>query len=69
VDNSHTPCHWPYRGRVMPDPSLHDEQLEREIQLVGELVLAASQSEDHLTEERIDELLGVDGDSPPAGRA
>jgi hypothetical protein len=51
----------------MPDPALHDEQLEREIQLVGELVLAASQSEDPLTDERIDEILGVDGASPAAG--
>lgn len=59
MDNAHTPPEGPYRGRVMPDPSLHDEQLEREIQLVGELVLAASQSDAHLTEERIDEILGV----------
>ena len=53
----------------MPDPSLHDEQLEREIQLVGELVLAASQSEQHLTDERIDEILGVDGRSPGSGES
>lgn len=46
----------------MQDPSLHDEQLENEIRLVGDLVLAASQSKDHLSQERIDELLGVDDD-------
>jgi hypothetical protein len=48
----------------MQDPSLHDEQLENEIRLVGELVLAASQSEDHLSQEQIDEILGVPGAAP-----
>ncbi len=48
----------------MQDPSLHDEQLENEIKLVGELVLAASQSEDHLSQERIDEILGIPGPAP-----
>jgi hypothetical protein len=45
---------------VTPDPALHDHQLETEIKLVGDLVLAASQSEQHLTDERIDEVLGLD---------
>ena len=44
------------------DPALNDDQLETEIKLVGEFVLAASQSEQHLTDERIDEVLGLDGD-------
>ena len=42
------------------DPSLHDEQLENEIRLVGDLVLAASQSEGPLSEEAIDQVLGLD---------
>ena len=53
-----------YGGQVMQDPSLHDEQLENEIRLVGELVLAASQSEDHLSQEQIDEILGIPGAAP-----
>jgi hypothetical protein len=44
----------------MQDPSLHDAQLEAEIRLVGELVLAASQSETPMSQERIDEVLGID---------
>ena len=43
----------------MQDPSLHDEQLENEIKLVGDLVLAASQSEEPLPQEKIDEILGI----------
>ena len=45
------------------DPSLNDEQLEDEIRLVGDLVLAASQSDDRLTQEAIDAVLGLE----PAG--
>ena len=41
------------------DPSLQDQQLQDEIDLVGALVLAASQAEQHLTPERIDEILGI----------
>lgn len=48
------------------DPSLRDEQLQDEIDLVGALVLAASQAEEHLTVERIDELLGVGREEPGA---
>jgi hypothetical protein len=43
----------------MPDPSLNDEQLEAEIRLVGDLVLAASQSERPLSQAQIDAVLGV----------
>jgi hypothetical protein len=46
---------------MQQDPSLHDEQLEDEIELVSELVLAASQTEGRLSERAIDEVLGVDG--------
>ena len=42
------------------DPSLHDEQLENEIRLVGDLVLAASQCEGPLPQEAIDRILGLD---------
>jgi hypothetical protein len=45
------------------DPSLNDEQLETEIRLVGDLVLAASQHEGHLPQRDIDDILGLD---PPA---
>lgn len=41
------------------DPSLHDEELEAEIRLVGDLVLAASQYEGPLSEEAIDLALGL----------
>jgi hypothetical protein len=42
------------------DPSLHDEQLETEIRLVGDLVLAASQCEGPLSQEAIDRILGLE---------
>lgn len=60
------------------DPSLHDEQLEAEIRLVGDLVLAASQCEDHLSDDQIDAVLGLrpaasdaagDRSTPAAGEA
>ena len=41
------------------DPSLRDEQLEDEIRLVGELVLAASQCDGRMPDEAIDEALGL----------
>ena len=46
----------------MQDPSLHDEQLENEIKLVGDLVLAASQSEAPMSQDDIDDVLGLDRD-------
>ena len=51
---------------MQQDPSLHDEQLEDEIELVSELVLAASQTEGRLSERAIDEVLGVDGHADSA---
>ncbi len=55
-----------YRGGVGADPSLQDEQLQHEIDLVEALVLAAAQAPGHLTAERIDELLGVAPKEPGA---
>ena len=54
---------------MQQDPSLHDEQLEDEIELVSELVLAASQTEGRLSEQAIDEVLGVDGPADAAAPA
>jgi hypothetical protein len=51
----------------MQDPLLHDEQLEAEIRLVGQLVLAASASEKAMSQERIDQVLGIhEGATTPA---
>jgi hypothetical protein len=41
------------------DPSLNDEQLEDEIRLVGDLVLAASQHQGRLSQDEVDEILGL----------
>jgi hypothetical protein len=51
---------------VKDDASLRDEQLEGEIRLVGDLVLAASQREGHLSEAEIDAVLGL-GAEPADG--
>jgi hypothetical protein len=48
------------------DPSLRDEQLEAEIRLVGDLVLAAAQCDDHLSDDQIDAVLGL---LPPSSEA
>ena len=47
------------------DPSLHDEQLEDEIRLVGELVLAASEREGRMPDDAIDEVLGLHRPASP----
>ena len=52
---------------MQPDPSLHDEQLETEINLVSELVLAASHSEERLPDQAIDDILGVGEDAGSDG--
>lgn len=44
------------------DPSLEDEQLKDEIDLVGALVLAASETDGALSTRSIDEILGVGAD-------
>ncbi len=48
------------------DPSLNDEQLEDEIRLVGDLVLAASQHQGHLSQDEVDEVLGLQRPRPRA---
>ena len=50
---------------------LLDVQLADEIELVSDLVVAASSSPRHLTPEEIDELLGIGDDRPvaPTSRA
>jgi hypothetical protein len=50
-------------------PTLHDATLDAEIQLVGDLVVAATTSDGPLTQEQIDAALGVSDDDPqqPAG--
>ena len=41
--------------------TLHDETLDAEIQLVGELVVAATGSDGPLSQQQIDAALGVTG--------
>jgi hypothetical protein len=41
------------------DVSLEDDDLLREVELTTNLIVAASQSEDRLTVEEIDRILGV----------
>ncbi len=53
---------------MVADPSLQDEQLQHEIELVEALVLAAAQAPGPLTVERIDELLGVAPKEPGGPR-
>jgi hypothetical protein len=48
--------------------SLHDATLDAEIQLVGELVVAATGSDGPLTQQQIDAALGLD-EHCPAGAA
>jgi hypothetical protein len=60
VDKRRPFAHPTYGGGVKDDASLHDEQLESEIRLVGDLVLAALQRERHMSESEIDEVLGLD---------
>ena len=64
MDNARRPPVRSYRWEMTPDHELRDEDLEREIELVGALVLAAGDAEGRLPDEQIDELLGVhhDGD-------
>ena len=44
---------------MTPDHDLTDEALRQEIELVGELVLAASDCRGPMGQEQVDELLGV----------
>jgi hypothetical protein len=47
------------------DVSLEDAELLREVELTTNLIIAASESDEHLSAEEIDEILGV----PPQARA
>lgn len=46
------------------DPSLTDDDLQGEIDLVGALVLAAAEAEGPMSQSTIDEVLGVGGAAP-----
>jgi len=43
------------------DPDLHDPDLLEEIELLGELVIAASASDGPLPADRVDTILGIEG--------
>jgi hypothetical protein len=43
---------------------LVDITLQDEIELVGDLVVAAAASAEHMSEDDIDRVLGIDGDDP-----
>lgn len=45
------------------DVTLEDAELLREVELTTNLIVAASESEDHLSTEEIDQILGI----APAG--
>ena len=47
------------------DISLEDAELLGEVELTTNLIIAASESEDHLSPDQIDAILGVDGPPPP----
>ncbi len=49
----------PYLGGMTGDPSLTDDDLQGEIDLVGAFVLEASQTDGQMTQQRIDEILGI----------
>jgi hypothetical protein len=48
------------------EDDLTDDDLESEIELVSELVVAASSSERPLHQDEVDQLLGVDPNEPSA---
>ncbi|TIC79415.1 hypothetical protein [Nocardioides sp. GY 10127] len=43
------------------DVSLEDSDLLGEVELTTSLIIAASETDEHLTQEQIDELLGLEG--------
>jgi hypothetical protein len=49
------------------DVSLEDADLLGEVELTTNLIIAASESEEHLSVGQIDEILGVDDDTRQAG--
>ena len=46
------------------DVTLEDDDLMGEVELTTTLIIAASESDEHLTQEEIDQLLGVVPKSP-----
>lgn len=51
-----------------PAGELHDENLSQEIELLGDLVLAASRVARHLTPDEIDQILEPPQPTPPPPR-
>lgn len=49
------------------DVSLEDAELLREVELTTNLIIAATESEERLSTEEIDEILGVVPSAPPPG--
>lgn len=47
------------------DVTLEDAELLREVELTTNLIVAASESDEHLTLDEIDSILGVAPTSPP----
>jgi hypothetical protein len=50
------------------DVTLEDADLLGEVELTTNLIIAASESDEHLTQEEIDRILGVVPQQPPPPR-
>jgi hypothetical protein len=48
------------------DVSLEDAELLREVELTTNLIIAASESDEHLSSDEIDEILGVEPEADAA---
>lgn len=57
---SHPVSHGPVHSPAVDEDSLSDDDLRSEIELVAELVVAASNSDVPLSQPDIDRILGVD---------
>jgi hypothetical protein len=57
---SHAPAHSPAHSPAVDEDSLSDDDLRSEIELVADLVVAASTSDVPLSQPDIDRILGVD---------
>jgi hypothetical protein len=51
-----------------PSDALHDPALHEEIELVGQLVVAATSTPHRLSKEEIDQALGIEEDEGPSSR-
>ena len=49
------------------DVTLEDADLLGEVELTTSLIIAASEADDHLSADQIDEILGVDPETRPTG--